>query len=183
MCTQFKPRMEHSSADTVFLQITALTFGLNYLILKTHYLLPLFPLLLNLFLPLLFFFFLFFFVFFHLLLRLLPLALQPTVGFGLSNNVLPFFPYLPPNLSISSLPALEDLVLTSCFHLFLGLPLLLVPPSSRMKIFWASYPPPFSLGGLTSLSFALLSTLLYFLLCSSLLVLDSSDFAIPRFHI
>ena len=27
-----------------------------------------------------------------LLLLLLPLALQPTVGFGLSNNVLPFFP-------------------------------------------------------------------------------------------
>ena len=27
-----------------------------------------------------------------LLLLFLPLALQPTVGFGLSNNVLPFFP-------------------------------------------------------------------------------------------
>ena len=27
-----------------------------------------------------------------ILLLLLPLALQPTVGFGLSNNVLPFFP-------------------------------------------------------------------------------------------
>ena len=27
-----------------------------------------------------------------LLLLLIPLALQPTVGFGLSNNVLPFFP-------------------------------------------------------------------------------------------
>ena len=26
------------------------------------------------------------------LILLLPLALQPTVGFGLSNNVLPFFP-------------------------------------------------------------------------------------------
>jgi hypothetical protein len=33
------------------------------------------------------------------LLRL-PLALQPTVGFGLSNNILPFFPYLSPTLSI-----------------------------------------------------------------------------------
>ena len=30
-----------------------------------------------------------------ILLLLLPLALQPTVGFGMSNNVLPFFSYLP----------------------------------------------------------------------------------------
>jgi len=42
---------------------------------------------------------------------LLPLAVQPTVGFGLSNNVLLFFSYLPPTLSIFSLPALEDLFL------------------------------------------------------------------------
>jgi hypothetical protein len=28
----------------------------------------------------------------QILLLLLPLALQPTVGFGLSNNILPFFP-------------------------------------------------------------------------------------------
>jgi len=47
----------------------------------------------------------------RILLILLPLALQPTKGFGLSNNVLPFFPYLPPTLSIFSLPALEDLFL------------------------------------------------------------------------
>jgi hypothetical protein len=47
-------------------------------------------------------------MFFRLLL-LLPLALQPTVGFGLSNNVPPFSPYLSPALSIFSLPALEDL--------------------------------------------------------------------------
>jgi hypothetical protein len=33
------------------------------------------------------------------------------------------------------------------------------------------------------LPFALLSILLYFLLCSSLLVLDSSDFSIPRFRL
>ena len=38
------------------------------------------------------------------------------------------------------------------------------------EFFWASYPLPFSPGELTSLSFALLSILLYFLLCSSLLV-------------
>jgi len=46
-----------------------------------------------------------------LLILLLPLALQPTVGFGLSNKVLPFFSYLPPTLSIFSLPALEDIFL------------------------------------------------------------------------
>jgi hypothetical protein len=40
--------------------------------------------------------------FFNLLL--LPLALQPAVGFGL-----PIFPYLSPTLCIFSLPALEDL--------------------------------------------------------------------------
>jgi len=49
---------------------------------------------------------------------LLPLALQPTVGFGLSNNVLPFFSYLPPTLSIFSLPALEDLSLSTSSFIF-----------------------------------------------------------------
>ena len=53
---------------------------------------------------------------------------------------------------------------TSSFQLFLGLPLLLVPSSSWVKMFLASYPPPFSLGDLTSLSFPLLSILIYFLL-------------------
>ena len=38
------------------------------------------------------------------------------------------FSYLPPTLSIFSLPSLEDLFFTS--HLFLGLPLLPVPSSS-----------------------------------------------------
>ena len=63
-----------------------------------------------------FFFFLSFFLLLLLLLLilllllLLQLALQPTVGFGLSNNVL-FFSYLPPTLSIFSLPALADLFL------------------------------------------------------------------------
>ena len=104
------------------------------------------------------------------ILLLLPLALQPTVGIGLSNNVLPFFPHLPPTLSIFSLQALEDLfvlplsILSWVFPFFLSLPVL------EWRSFWASYPPPFSLGDLTSLSFALLSILLYFLLCSSLLV-------------
>jgi hypothetical protein len=43
--------------------------------------------------------------------------------------------------------------------------------------------PPFSAGDLANLSFATLSILLYFILCSSLLVLDLSYFSIPRFHI
>jgi hypothetical protein len=40
-----------------------------------------------------------------------PLALQSAVGFGLSNNIPPFFSYLSPTLSIFSLLALEDLFL------------------------------------------------------------------------
>ena len=71
----------------------------------------------------------------YIYILLLPLALQSTVGFDLSNNVLPFFSYLPPTLSIFSLPALEELFYTSSFRLFLGLPLLLVPSSSWVKIF------------------------------------------------
>ena len=46
-----------------------------------------------------------------LLLLLLPLALQPTVGFGMSEKCSSIFSYLPPTLSIFSLPALEDLFL------------------------------------------------------------------------
>ena len=94
-------------------------------------------------------------------LLLLPLALQPTVGFGLSNNVFPFFFYLPPTLSIFSLPALEELfllplsILSWVFPFFSSLPVL------EWRSFWASYPPPFSLGDLTSLSFALSSILLH----------------------
>ena len=59
---------------------------------------------------------------------LLPLALQPTVGFGLSNNVLPFFP-ISHQLSPSS-HSQHLQISTSSFHLFLGIPLLLVPSSS-----------------------------------------------------
>ena len=93
------------------------------------------------------------------------------------------FSYLPPTLSIFSLPALEDLFLLplsifSCvFPFFLSLPVL------EQISFWGSYAPPLFLGDLTSLSFALLSILLYFLLCLSLLVLDSPNFSILRFHI
>jgi len=93
------------------------------------------------------------------------------------------FSYLPPTLSIYSLPALEDLfllplsILSWVFPFFLSLPVL------EWRSFWISYSPTFSLGDLTILSFALLSILLHFLLCSSLLVLHSSNFSIPRFHI
>ena len=63
---------------------------------------------------------------------LLPLALQPTVGFGLSNNVLPFFSATNclPLLTLNTWRSLS----TSSFHLFLGLPLL-VTSSSWVKIF------------------------------------------------
>jgi len=79
------------------------------------------------------------------------------------------FSYLPPTLSIFSLQALEDLfllplsILSWVFPFFSSLPVL------DWRSFWASYPPPFSLGDLTSLSFALLSILLYFLLFDALL--------------
>jgi hypothetical protein len=51
------------------------------------------------------------------------------------------------------------------------------------NLFWASCPLPFSPGDPANLSFAPLSILLYFLLYSTLLVLDSSYFSIPHFHI
>jgi hypothetical protein len=62
----------------------------------------------------------------HLLLLLLLLSLQPTVGFSLLSNSPPFLPFLtqlsPPSYShylyISSI---------SSIHLFLGLPLILQP--------------------------------------------------------
>jgi hypothetical protein len=43
-----------------------------------------------------------------------------------------------------------------------------------VKSFWAFYPPPFSSGDPANLSVAPLFILLYFLLYSTLLVLDSS---------
>ena len=92
------------------------------------------------------------------------------------------FSYLPPNLSIFSLPALEDLFLLPLYIFPWDFPFFSSLPVPVWRSFWASCPPPFSLGDLTSLSFALLSILQYLLLCSSLLVLDSSDLSIPRFH-
>ena len=78
------------------------------------------------------------------------------------------FLYLSPTLSIFSPPALEDLflfplsILSWVFPFFLSLPVL------GRRSFWVSYSPPFSPGDQTSLSFALLSILQYFLLCSAL---------------
>jgi len=117
-----------------------------------------------------------------LLLRL-PLALQSTVVFGLSNNNLPFFPIYHQFSPSSHSQHLK----ISFYSLFLSFPG--SSTSSRPLqflgeiFFWASCPPPFSPGDLASLSFALLSILLYFLPCSSLLVLHSSYFPILRFHI
>ena len=88
------------------------------------------------------------------------------------------FPCLSPTLSIFSLPALEDLSLLPLSTLSWVFPFVSTLPVLGWRSFWASY-PPFSPGDLTSLSFALLSILLYFLPCSSLLVLES----ISRFHI
>ena len=91
--------------------------------------------------------------------------------------------YLPPTLSIFSLPELEDPFLLPLSIFSWVFPFISSLPIIEWRSFWASYPPPFSLGDLTSLYFALLSILLYFLLSSPLLVLDSLDFSISRFHI
>ena len=80
------------------------------------------------------------------------------------------FSYLPPHFSIFSLPALEDLFLLPLSNFSWVFPFFSSPLVFEWRYFWASYPPSFSPGDLTSLSFALLSILLYFLLCSSLLV-------------
>ena len=89
------------------------------------------------------------------------------------------FSYLPHILSIFSLPALEDLFLLPLSIFFWVFPFFSSLPALEWRFFWATYPPPFSLGDITSLSFTLLSILLYFLLCPSLLGLNSSDFYIP----
>jgi len=111
------------------------------------------------------------------LLLLLTLVLQPTVGFGLSNNVLPFFPICH---QLSPYSRSQHLKI-SLYFLFPSFPG--SSPSSRPFQFLSEdlFRHPIPLHSL--LSFALLSILLYFLPCSSLLVLDSSDFSIPRFHI
>ena len=85
---------------------------------------------------------------------------------------------------------------TSSFHPFLGLPLRLVLSSSWVKIFLgilssilSRWPNQLILSSSilsrwpNQLILCLLSILLHFLLCLSLLVLDSIDFSIPRFRI
>jgi len=69
-----------------------------------------------------------------LLLLHLPLTIQPTVGFGLSNNVLPFFPICH-QLSPSSNSQHLNISFYFLFPSFPGLPLLLVRFSSSAKIF------------------------------------------------
>ena len=54
----------------------------------------------------------------HMDVLLLPLALQPAVGFGLSNNILPFFPVA--NSLHLLTPSTSRYISTSSFHLFLG---------------------------------------------------------------
>ena len=83
-------------------------------------------------------------------------------------------PYLSANLSIFSLQTLEDLFplllsILSWVFLFVS-----ARPVLEWRSFWASYPPPYSPGDPANLSFAPLSILLYFLLYSTLLFLDSS---------
>ena len=67
------------------------------------------------------------------LLLLLPLALQPAVGFGLSNNTSPFFP-ITNSLHLLT-PSTWRSLSTSSLHPFLGLSLRFVPSSSWVKIF------------------------------------------------
>ena len=66
-------------------------------------------------------------------------------------------------------------ILSWVFPCFSSLPVL---PVLEWRSFWASYPPPFSLGDLNSLSFALSSILLYFF---PLLISSSSRF-VRVFH-
>ena len=78
-----------------------------------------------------------------LLLRLLLLLLLIIIFIGTTahcglwpvEQCPSIFSYLPPTLSIFSLPALEDIFLLPFFQFFLGLPLLLVPSSFWVKIF------------------------------------------------
>ena len=75
------------------------------------------------------YFFFFFFFFFHWHYSPLWALACRTMSFH-------FFLSAPPTLSIFSLPALEDLFLLPLSIFFLDLPLLLVPSSSWVNIFW-----------------------------------------------
>ena len=108
-----------------------------------------------------------------LLLLLLQLALQPTVGFGLLNNILPFFFYPSPTFYIFSLPALEDLLLLPLSIFSWVFPFVLSLPVLEWRSFWASYPPPFSLGDVNQL---ILRSFIHFTIFSPLLISSSSRF-------
>ena len=69
---------------------------------------------------------------------------------------------------------------TSFLHPFLIFLFVSSLPVLEWRSFWASYPPPFSPGDPAHFSFAPLSILLYFLLYSTLLILDSSYFPFPH---
>ena len=73
------------------------------------------------------------------------------------------FSYLPPTHSIFSLPALEDLFLLPLSIFSWAFPFFSSLPVREWRSFCVSYPPPFSLGDLTNLSFELVSILLYFI--------------------
>ena len=103
-------------------------------------------------------------------------ALHPTVGFGLSNNILPFFSV---TIFLHHLtPSAWRSLSTSSFHPFLGLPLCIVPLSSWVKIFL----------GILSLSILsrwpnqlILCAFIHFTIFSPLLISSSSQFAL-LFH-
>jgi len=63
------------------------------------------------------------------------------------------FSYLPPTLSTFLLPALKDLFLIPLSIFSWVFPFLSFLPVLEWRSFWASYPPPFSLGDITSLQY------------------------------
>ena len=95
------------------------------------------------------------------LLLLCPLALQPTVGFGLSNNTSPFFP-IHHQLSPSSHSHHLKIFFYFFSPSFPGSFSLSRPFQLEWRSFWASYSPPFSPGDPANISFAPLSILLIF---------------------
>ena len=111
------------------------------------------------------------------LLLLLPLALP----WDLACRKISFYFFPICHHSIFSLPTLEDLFLLPLSIFSWVLPFFSSLPFLERRSFCASYHPPFAPGDLSSLSFTILPILLYFLLCSYLLVLDSSHFSIPVF--
>ena len=75
-----------------------------------------------------------------LLLLLLPLALQAHCGLWPVKQCPSIFSYLPPTLSICSLPALEDIFLLPLSIFFWVFPFFSSLPVLEWRSFWASYP-------------------------------------------